>query len=30
MPQPPLANLFAVHDPNPTALDETMRDLEHG
>ncbi|MBI3913845.1 MAG: hypothetical protein HY327_06630, partial [Chloroflexi bacterium] len=28
--RPPLANLFAVHDPNPAALDETRRDLERG
>ncbi|MBI3914683.1 MAG: hypothetical protein HY327_10935, partial [Chloroflexi bacterium] len=30
MTRPPLANLFAIHDPDPTALDETMRDLERG
>lgn len=28
MPKPPLANLFAVHDPDPAALDETLCDLE--
>jgi asparagine synthetase B (glutamine-hydrolysing) len=25
-----LANLFAAHDPNPAALDETLRDLQQG
>ena len=28
--RPPLANLFAIHDPDPAAVDETMRDLERG
>lgn len=29
MPRPPLANLFAAHDADPTALNEMMRDLQH-
>ena len=29
MRRPPLANLFAVHDPDPAALDEMMLDLQH-
>lgn len=27
--RPPLVNLFAVHDADPAALDETMLDLQH-
>ncbi len=30
MPRPPLANLFAVHDPDPHALHETMLALQQG
>ena len=29
MERPPLANLFAVHDADPAALDEMMLDLQH-
>lgn len=28
MTQPPLANLFAVHDPDPTSLNDIMVDLK--
>lgn len=30
MTQPPLANLLAVHDPDPAGLDEIRRDLQQG